>query len=147
MISSKITSANMIVLALAGLALLFAADNILPHVLAGFPPDGYWVGQIMGAALLGLANFNYFSRAALIGGIYGRAVTASNSTFYVVTALSLLRQATRSEGSLVFWTITAVCVGFAAIYSWLLYRGPFESDLSTQRGRLASPETNTTIRP
>ncbi len=149
MISARITRANTAVLALAGLVLLFAADNILPSIISSFPADGYWFGQMLGAALLGLANFNYFNRTALLGGIYGRAVTASNSTFYVVAALSLVRQATRTSPSPGFWVVTAICLSFAATYSWLLYRGPFESDLSKQRGSaaLASAETNTTIKP
>ena len=148
MISGHITRASALVLFLSGLTLLFAADAIMPTLVPAYPPSGSWLGQVLGAALLGLANFNYFSRAALLGGIYGRPVVASNMTFYFVSAMVLLRHF-RSEGAGISITlVTAVAAVFAAVYGWLLFRGPFERDIQLQRGaaQLAPNETNPTIR-
>src|SRR5687767_353386 len=124
MISSFVTRASAFTQAFAGFALLFAADNILPMAVAGYPRGGAWVGQMLGAALIGLATFNHFSRWTLLGGIYGRAVVASNATFYFIAALSLLRSGSGSAGALL-WAVTAITVLFALVYVWLLYRGPF----------------------
>ncbi len=148
MISAYITRVSAILLLLAGLALLFAADAILPVMIVSYPPSGHWLGQILGAGLLGLASFNYFNRSALIGGIYGRAVVASNMTFYFVTAMVLLRHLRGDEASVSFLLLTAVAALFAGVYGWLLFRGPFKRDLTLQKGpgQLASSETNTSIK-
>jgi len=116
-----------------GLVLLFASDALVPRVIPGFPESAAWFGQLLAAALLGLAVFTWFNRAALQGGIYGRPVVAANATFYFVSALTLLKVVTRSDSPRALWVVLVPVVIFAGLYVWLMYRGPFERDLVAER--------------
>lgn len=130
MISSAITRANAAFLAILGLALLFASDDLLPRLIPTFPSGAAWFGQLFAAALLALAVFNWFNRSALQGGIYGRPIVAANATFYLVSALSVLKVVTRSDAPGVLWAVSVPLVIFAVIYLWLMFRGPFERDIA-----------------
>ena len=125
-----------------GLLFLFAADDILPRLIPAFPPSGAWLGQLLAAAWLGVALLNWFSRSTLLGGIYGRAVVTTNAVLYFVGAMSLLKIVTRPGTSPAVWLLAIPFVLFAAVYSWLLFRGPFERDFEmhhrAQQGGVAT---------
>src|SRR4029079_6617307 len=84
-------------LLVAGVALLFAADDILPQVIAAFPPDGVWLGQLLGGAWLGAAALNWLNRGTRLGGIYGRPVVGMNVVLYFISATVLLKSAIRPD--------------------------------------------------
>jgi hypothetical protein len=133
LISSAIARANAAFLAISGFALLFASDALLPRIIATFPPGAAWFGQILGAALLALAVFNWFHRSALQGGIHGRPVVSANMTFHFVSALTLLKVVTRSDAGRAVWFAFVPMAIFAIAYTWLTFRGPFARDLEMQR--------------
>ena len=135
MISTRISTASAALLAAAGLAFLFAADVLLPILIPGFSANGAWLGQIMGAAWLGIASLNWQSRTMLLGGIYGRSVVMTNALLYFVTAMVLINTILRDGAPLILWIPAAIAAGFAIVYGWLLRRGPLESDLQTYRAR------------
>lgn len=140
MTSRLLSTLSAALLAAGGLALLFAADAILPRLLgtAGALPRlalGHdaaagitWLGQLLGAAWLGLAWLNWFSRGTVMGGIYGRPVVMPNLILYFVSALVLLRAMTRADHPLTLLWLLVPATGLAASYGWLLYRGPFAAD-------------------
>jgi hypothetical protein len=132
MISTLITRASAGVLALGGLALLFASDAIVPRLIPGFPASGAWLGQLLGAAWLGVAALNWASQPAMLGGIYGRPVVLTNAALYFIAATVMLKVVVRGDGRAVLWAITILLTLFAAIYTWLLFRGPFERDFQSQ---------------
>jgi len=115
-------------LAFAGLSLLFAADQILSRHIPGFPTDGYWFGQLLGAACLAMANLNWLSRRALLGGIYGRPVVAANAVGYFIAAMVMLKPMLRGEFSAGGWLIVVPVTALAVAYGWLMLRGPFAQD-------------------
>lgn len=125
MISSTITRVNALVLLVAGALLLFAPDQVLPSVVAGYPPTGFWLGQLFAAACLGLAALNWLQRNAVLGGIYGRPVVFANFVFYFVGAMSLLRLAVDTARPVAVWWVAIVFVLFTVAYALLLFRGPF----------------------
>ena len=137
--STLISRASAGVLALGGLALLFAPDVILPRVIPGFPAAGTWLGQLIAAAWLAVATLNWLSRSALLGGIYGRSVVATNSTLYCIAAIVLLKAAAASEAPKGLWIVTAPVVLLAGVYGWLLFRGPIARDLEIQRRSQEGP--------
>jgi len=49
-IASRISRVSAVVFALSGLALLFAPDIILPHLVLGYLPSGLWLAQLLVAA-------------------------------------------------------------------------------------------------
>lgn len=126
MISSLLSRASAAVLLLAGIAFLFASDVLLPALVPGFPPAAAWLGQLLGAAWLGVAALNWLQRGAVLGGIYGRPVVIANLTLYFVSALSLLRALVAGGAPPVLWAAAVPAAAFAAAYGALLLRGPFK---------------------
>jgi hypothetical protein len=135
LISTLISRASAVVLGLAGLALLFASDAILPRLIPGFPPSGAWLGQLLAAGWLGVALLNWASQPALLGGIYGRPVVLTNATLYFVAATVLLKIVIRQNVPTVLWLVVLPLALFAGIYWWLLFRGPFERDFQRTRSQ------------
>jgi hypothetical protein len=126
-ISSTLSRISAAVLLGGGLALLFAADAVLPALAPGFPPAAAWVGQLLGAAWLAVAALNWLQRAAVLGGIYGRPVVFANAVLYLVSALSLLRALVGGAAPRAVWLACAPAVLLAAAYAALLLRGPFDA--------------------
>ena len=126
MISSLLSRTSATVLLLGGVALLFASDVLLPALLPGFPPAAAWLGQLLGAAWLGVAVLNWLQRAAVRGGIYGRPVVFANLALYFISALSLRRGLLGGGAPRVLWLLLAALAGLAVSYGALLLRGPFE---------------------
>ena len=107
---------------------------MLPRLSPGFPTSALWLGQLLGAAWLGVAALNWLSRSALLGGIYGRPTVFANTALYFISALVLIRAATRASAPAPLLILAAPAVALALTYGWLLYRGPFENELAARRG-------------
>jgi hypothetical protein len=77
-------------LAVFGAMLLFAPDEVSRVLwpLSG----GNALVQLLGAALLGFGAMNWLARGSALGGIYGRAVVASNQTHLTIGALLLVKR-------------------------------------------------------
>lgn len=121
-------------LALCGLALLFAADVVLPALLPGFRAADAWLGQMLAAGWLAMAVLNWFNQLTLLGGIYGRAVVMSNVAFYFIAAMVLVRTLLTRTAPTALWIVAIPMFILAAVYFWLLLRGPVESDIARHRG-------------
>lgn len=129
MIAGSISRASAALLAFCGLALLFAADEILPRHLPGYPPGEFWFGQLLAAACLAMATLNWLSRHALLGGIYGRPVVAANATGYFIAAITLLKPTIAGTFHPAGLLLTIPVTALALAYGWLMFRGPFERDV------------------
>jgi hypothetical protein len=127
MISSILSRVSATVLLLGGLALLFAPDSLLPALVRGIPPNAAWLGQLLGAAWLGMSVLNWLTRSTLLGGIYGRPVVAANLVMYFVSALSLLRALLGNAAARGLWGPLAITAILAAVYGALMVRGPFDT--------------------
>jgi hypothetical protein len=125
-ISSILSRISAFVLLLGGLVLLFASDAVLPALVPGFPPDAAWLGQLLGAAWLGVASLNWLQRSALLGGIYGRATVLANVVTYFISALSLVRALLGHSAPAALWFAAVPLVLLAATYGALMMRGPFD---------------------
>lgn len=123
MISSIIARVSALVLGSAGLTLLFASDAVLPVLLPGMPASAAWLGQLLAAAWLSVALFNWNARATVLGGVYGRPAVNLNLVLYLVSALGLLK----ADGAAPVVRIVAVpFVVMALVYAAVLLRGPFD---------------------
>jgi hypothetical protein len=129
MISSLLSRVSAALLLLGGGALLFASDVLLPALVQGFPPAAAWLGQLLGAALLGVAALNWLQRGAVLGGIYGRPVVFANFVLYFVSALSLLRALLGGGAPRALWLVFAPAAALAMAYGALLLRGPLDRPL------------------
>ena len=73
-----------------GIVGLFAPEVLMGAIsMANVTP--HWPVQILAAAFLALAMFNWMTRGFTMGGIYGRPVLMTNFMFYFVAALSTVR--------------------------------------------------------
>ncbi|MDF1505788.1 hypothetical protein [Roseisolibacter sp. H3M3-2] len=126
MISSLLSRLSAALLLAGGATLLFAPDVVLPALVPGFPRDGAWLGQLLGAAWLGAAALNWLQRGALLGGIYGRPVVMANTALYFVSAASLLRALLGGAAPRAAWVVAAPATALAVAYGALLLRGPFD---------------------
>jgi hypothetical protein len=123
MISSVISRVSALVLAVAGLPLLFASDLLLPQLLPGFPPNAAWVGQLIAAGWLSIALYNWNSRDTLLGGIYGRPAVNLNLVMYTISALALVKAgSTRAAGLSLAVPFSAMAI----VYGSAMLRGPFD---------------------
>jgi hypothetical protein len=134
-ISSIVTRTSAAVLLAGGVALLFASDVLLPLLVPGFPAAGAWLGQLLGAAWLGVAALNWLHRGTLLGGIYGRPVVLANLVLYFVGALSLLRALAEPGVPRALWGLAVPLALLAVVYGVLLLRGPLDPlDAGQARG-------------
>ena len=114
-ISTLISRASAVFLALGGLALLFAADAILPRLIPGFPPAGTWLGQLVAAGWLAVALLNWASQPGLLGGIYGRQVVLTNAALHFITATVLIKVVIRPGAPVALWLLAVPTALFAGI--------------------------------
>ena len=134
MISTRLLRTSALLLAMTGVILLFAADEILPWLAPGTPASAGWLGQVLGAALLALAWLDSLHQKSLLGGIYGRPILLPNVTFHLIASLSVLRAAIRpSASSTALWVLGGALGLLAIAYGWLMLRGPLERDLVRYR--------------
>ena len=125
MISAFVSRASALWLGIAGFALLFAPDAVLPRLVAGYPSSGLWLGQLLGAAWLGLAALNWINRRLVLGGVFARPIVFANAIHYFISAMVLLRAVIREpEVSVELMAIPAITLAVA--YGALLFRGPFD---------------------
>ena len=137
MLSSHLSRVSALFLGVAGFAFVFAPRELLARLAPGTPPTATWIGQLLGAALVGLGCLNWFNRHTLLGGIYARAVVLANTMFYVVGALSVFgASAALTATRPMAQSVAGVLGVFAACYAWLLFRGPLERDIATYRTTL-----------
>lgn len=130
MTSRAIATTSAVLLFVAGAALLFGADVLLPTLdQAGVA----WVGQLLGAAWLGVATLNWLTRRGTLGGIYGRPIVLTNAALYFISAMVLIEPA-RERGGPLLWTALGAAAIMTAAYGRLLFGGPLESkDQSARR--------------
>ena len=139
MLSSHLSRAIALLLGMVGFAFVFAPRGMLALLAPGTPRTVAWIGQLLGAALVGLGCLNWFNRHTLLGGIYARAVVLANVTFCVVGALSIFRTSAALPATRpVAQGVAGVLGVFGACYAWLLFRGPLERDIATYRGTSGS---------
>lgn len=126
--STQVTRVSAILLALAGAALLFAPVELLARIAPEVPASAAWLGQLLGAGWLGLATMNWLSRFTMVGGIYGRAIVSANAAAYFVSAMVMLSAGRRLGFSTSMLVIAVSTLVMAAVYGYLLFRGPFAAD-------------------
>lgn len=125
-LSSLVSRASAGFLFVAGIALLFGSDILLPRVVPDFPPTSAWLGQFVAAGWLAVANLNWVSRSALLGGIYGRPVVVTNLMLYTISALGSLRALGAGAAAPVVSVVAVPMTLLAVVYGALLLRGPFD---------------------
>jgi hypothetical protein len=126
-ISSLVARSSAAVLFAAGLALLFAPEQMLGAVTPTMPTQAYWLGQLLAAAWLGVAALNWLQRGVVMGGIYARPLVYTNFVLWFVSAMSMVRVVLAPAPTMATWLFAVVTSVFAVVYAALLFRGPFDA--------------------
>jgi hypothetical protein len=134
MLCSHLSRASAGLLGVAGHALVFAPREVLAYLAPGTPTAATWIGQLLGAALIGLAWLNWLNRGALLGGIYARPVVLANAVFFLIGAASVFGTSSTLDATARRAQAVAGVLGlFALCYLWLMFRGPLERDFQASR--------------
>jgi len=117
-----------VTLALAGIALTFAPEEILLSIGAEGNPALTLVLQLLGALYFGFGMLNWMTKTARIGGIYNRPVAVANSSHYAIAALALMKSLTgNSDLPAIIWVVAIVYAAFATAFGALLFWSPVKS--------------------
>lgn len=113
MSSRTLLTSSAIFLGLLGLALTFASQEILATTAA----QQAFVGQMLGAALCGLALLNWMSKGTAMGGIYGRPLAMGNLVHFTIGGLALLKVAAQLQPTWFFVALAVSYAVFAALFA------------------------------
>jgi hypothetical protein len=109
-----------------GIVALFAPEVFLGAISMAYVTP-HWPVQILAAALLALAIFNWMTRGFALGGIYGRPVVMTNFTFFFVAAMTTIR-AVIAFGRPGPIGVLVICGIFTIAYGLLAFsRGPADT--------------------
>ena len=96
-----------ILLAVLGLSLTFAADNIIVWLgIANSVPINL-IFQLLGAAYFAFAMLNWMAKGAIIGGIYNKPIAIANLSHFLIGGLALTKAVINNPQLPVIFTIVA----------------------------------------
>lgn len=119
-----VMTASAVSLAVAGIVLTFAPDEVAQSLGADSPTI---LLQLLGAAYFGFAMVNWTAKANLIGGIYARPIAIGNFSHFAIGAMALIKIANQSEGGFLIG-LTIIYVVFAVLFGIILFRHPVKSN-------------------
>jgi hypothetical protein len=108
----------------AGLAAIFASEELLRAAGAAATPLETALAQLLGAALFGLAMLDWTSRFSRLGGLFGRPLVVANLTHTATGALMLVHLG--REIGFSPWIVAAFAgyATFAVLFGATLFRAP-----------------------
>jgi len=108
---------------LAGVAALFAPQELLSFGGA-VPGDlNVLLLQAVGAAFLGFGMLNWLSRYSLAGGIYGKPIVAANFAHTFAAAALLVKAVPRGNGSPLAWAALGIYGVLAVLFGIKFFGG------------------------
>jgi hypothetical protein len=127
-----VMSLSAAVMAIAGLLLSFAPQELLTFASLTANPGAVLAAQVTGATLLGFALMNWMARGNTIGGIYQRPLAIGNFTHFAVAGIALAKALLSGERPMPLIVLTAVYLFFAIAFGLILFYPP-ASEASTAR--------------
>lgn len=119
-------SSSAVIMGLVGLAGTFIPEEILKTL--GIDPTlvTLILLQIIGGLYLGFAMLNWFTRSALIGGIYNKPVVLGNLMHCIVVFFALIRQLAEQFHFLLL-LLTFIYFGFAVWFTLVMRSNPLSN--------------------
>lgn len=122
-----LVSAAALIDGLLGLLLLFLPQEMMSMLLGDAAAGTERTGQLAAAALLGIAGFNWFNRAARTGGIYGRPIVFGNLLHKMTVSLLLAGDAVRNSIPPAGIAMTVIYGLFAMAFAYkMISRAPLD---------------------
>jgi len=111
---------------LVGLAGTFIPEEILKTLGIDPAPVTLILLQIIGGLYLGFAMLNWFTRSALIGGIYNKPVVLGNLMHCIVVFFALIRHLAEQFHFLLL-LLTFIYFGFAVWFTLVMRSNPLSN--------------------
>ena len=119
-------SSSAVIMGLVGLAGTFIPEEILKTLGIDPAPVTLILLQIIGGLYLGFAMLNWFTRSALIGGIYNKPVVLGNLMHCIVVFFALIRQLAEQFHFLLL-ILTFIYFGFAVWFTLVMRSNPLSN--------------------
>ena len=119
-------SSSAVMMGLLGLAGTFLPEEISKILRLDPSPITLILLQIIGGLYLGFAMLNWFTRSALIGGIYNKPVVLGNLMHCVVVFFALVRQLTE-QFHFIIVILTLVYFVFAVWFTLVMRSNPLSN--------------------
>lgn len=104
----------------AGILITFLSNEIVAYL--NLAPNSFLLIQIIGALYFAFGMLNWFVKANLIGGIYGRPISVANFTHFSMVALSLFKSGFYEN--IMQITITTVYCILAFLFGYIFMTHP-----------------------
>ena len=118
--SKIIITSYAILMAIAGIAMLFLGDEVMALLNV---PSSQLVNALIAALYFGFATTNWHSKNLTIGGVYGRPLVLGNLSHTLIGSISLIKIANDHSTSTTI--ILAIIYSiFALTFTWLMYTHP-----------------------
>lgn len=123
-------SSSAVMMGLFGLAGTFLPEEISKILEIDPSPITLILLQIIGGLYIGFAMLNWFTRSALIGGIYNKPVVLGNLIHFIVVFFALIRQLAE-QFHFIFVILTFVYLGFAVWFTLVMRSNPLRNQSKT----------------
>lgn len=119
-------SSSAVMMGLLGLAGTFIPEEISTILGIDPSPITLILLQIIGGLYLGFAMLNWFTRSALIGGIYNKPVVLGNLMHHIIVFFALIRQLA-DQFHFILLIFTLAYFGFAVWFTLVMRSNPFSN--------------------
>ena len=126
-----IMTSTAILLAVLGLSLTFAPDNVI--VLLGINDSIIirLILQLLGAAFYAFAMLNWMAKGAVIGGIYNRPIAVANLTHFLIGGIALTKAVLSNHQLPLFLSVIAGIYSITAcVYGFVISHHPGKQQLN-----------------
>ena len=111
-------------LGIIGILLLFLPQEFIAAIQIKGSIELEIILQILGSVYLGFAILNWNSRFKIIGGIYSRPLVLANFTHSFIAAITLLKNYSHFQNSIVYLTLTAIYFLSSVLFAKLMFTHP-----------------------
>ncbi len=119
-------SSSAVIMGVVGLAGTFIPEEILKTLGIDPAPVTLILLQFIGGLYLGFAMLNWFTRSALIGGIYNKPIVLGNLMHCIVVFFALIRQLAEQFHFLLL-ILTFIYFGFAVWFILVMRSNPLSN--------------------
>ena len=109
-----------ILLAVIGISLTFAPDNIIVLLAINNSIVIRLIFQLLGAAYFAFAMLNWMAKGTIIGGIYNRPIVIANLTHFSVGGIALIKVVFNNHHLPVILSVMAGFYIITACVFWLI---------------------------
>ncbi|GAA4929680.1 hypothetical protein [Mucilaginibacter defluvii] len=112
-------------LAAIGIALIFAADDIIAVFVAEPSEVLRITAQLLGATYFGFAILNWMAKGAIIGGIYNKPLVMANFAQFFIGGAMLVKSVLRNQQLPAgLFILAGIYVVMASLFAFIMFRHP-----------------------